>query len=283
MKIYLIGFTLLVIANSVTLQLSSVYQCSCENLLQQADCLSDYCTWDPNGSTCTNKACSVFKENDCKGVPDPFNCVWNSKTSKCEDFTSCSDYSYKMVEGDLCYDLIKCQVDVDTIDSTAGTVKCTDRTQESALSIGSCDKVPYSECNWLVTSDGKQCVKNVSAQTCETKTITQCSDYTSIDVCNTNSCYWGDSCKPLTCSILPEDACMLFFSIDAKQVTFCNWDGTKCSDVDTTTLTQTQCLPYTLYSYAWNPDTKKCEICQEPSSSSKFILYGSILLAILLN
>lgn len=76
--------------------------------------------------------------------------------------------------------------------------------------------MPYDKCNWLVTSDGKQCVKNTSTKTCETKTITQCSDYANIDVCNTNSCYWGDTCKPLTCSILTEDSCMLYLSIDAK-------------------------------------------------------------------
>ncbi|CAD8077766.1 unnamed protein product [Paramecium primaurelia] len=273
MKIYLIGFTLLIIANSATtLSLSSVYQCQCENLLQQSDCLSDYCTWDPNESTCSNKPCSGFSQEDCFGVPDPFNCTWNYTTSKCEEFTQCSDYTFKTAEGEKCYDLIKCQVDVDTIDNTAGTVKCMDRTQDSAMSIGSCDKVPYDECNWLVTPDGKQCVKNTTAKTCEAKTITQCSDYATIDLCNTQSCYWGDTCKPLTCSILPEES-----------FTFCKWETDKCIDLDTTTLTQTQCLPFTLYSYAWNPDSKKCEICQEGSSSSEFLIYGTLLLAIMLN
>ncbi|CAD8076366.1 unnamed protein product [Paramecium sonneborni] len=285
MKIYLFGFTLLIIANSVTtLNLSNYSQCSCKNALQQQDCLTDYCDWNPNESTCTNKPCSGFKEQDCWGVPDSFNCVWNYTSKICETQTKCSNYTYKMDEGYRCYDMIKCQADVDQQDTIAGTVKCMDRTHETALSIVSCEKVPYERCRWFITSNGKQCVKNTQTQTCQETSITQCSDYATEEVCNIFSCYWSDTCKPLTCSAIQiVDDCTSFYSIDAKQVTICKWNAGKCIDLDVTTLIQAECLPSTIYSYIWNPDTKKCEICQEESSSSALFFYGSILLMTILN
>ena len=46
-------------------------------------------------------------------------------------------------------------MDIDSVNSTAQTINCMDRESEAAYSISSCDKVPLSECNWLVTPDGK--------------------------------------------------------------------------------------------------------------------------------
>ncbi|CAD8084489.1 unnamed protein product [Paramecium sonneborni] len=287
MKKFIIGYILLVIVNSATpLSLSQFNQCTCQNAKQQDDCLIDYCIWDPNQSTCSNKSCSVFNKNDCLGVPSPFKCVWNYTSSKCESFTKCADYTFSIPDGERCYALFKCQVDVNTINNTDQTVKCMDRTSDSAKSIGSCDKVPFNECLWLVTSDGKQCIRNTQTQACETKLITKCSDYTTNDSCNTQACFWeATTCKPLTCSYFNDKSCILYFSFDFKQVTFCNWNGKSCLDLDTTTLTQQQCLSFTLYSYIWDPDTKKCEVCseQEESSSTGFLIYTSLLMALVFN
>jgi hypothetical protein len=51
--------------------------------------------------------------------------------------------------------LIKCQVDLDKYDDTKKIIGCMDRTSSSAKSIAKCDGVPYTECFWLTTPDGK--------------------------------------------------------------------------------------------------------------------------------
>ncbi|CAD8105535.1 unnamed protein product [Paramecium primaurelia] len=286
MKILLITFGLLAIVSSTaTVAISSVYQCSCKNAMVQIDCLADYCIWDSTSGTCSNKSCSVFTKDDCEGVPDPFNCIWNYTTTKCESFTKCSDYTFTIGNSGDCSDkLIQCQGDLDTIDSAAGTLKCKDRTQDAVLSIDNCNLLPYANCFWFVTPDGKQCLQNTTTQKCEAQSITKCSDYTK-DNCNILACYMNNNvCTELTCAVLPEESCSIFLSYDSKQMTFCTWNGSACVDLNVSTLTQEQCLEATYFTYGWNTDTQKCEICVIPDtdSSQYMILYGSILMAIVL-
>ncbi|CAD8099427.1 unnamed protein product [Paramecium sonneborni] len=195
------------------------FQCSCENAKLQEDCLSDYCTWDANSSSCSNKPCSSFGENDCENVLAQLNCVWSYLNDACEAFTKCSDYSFKSGDGIYCYSLNGCQLDVTSIDNKEGGVKCMERTSKIAFSVASCDKVEYGVCRWLVTSDGKQCIDNKSTSTCDILTITSCSDYKDAEYCNRCACYWDEFCKPLTCSMLTKEECNYFYSFDSKQVT----------------------------------------------------------------
>ncbi|CAD8195747.1 unnamed protein product [Paramecium octaurelia] len=282
--INLIGFALLVVGyQTSTLKLSSFYECSCQNLQTDKDCILEFCNWDSDKLLCQNKSCEEFNKGDCQGVPDPFKCTWNYQLDKCEQFTKCSDYSFLITQANRCYELIKCQADVGTIDITAGTIKCMNKSNESAKSITDCDKIPYDHCDWLVTDDEKECIRNKETQACETRTITQCSDYKRIDECDTSACYWNDTCKALECSILPEESCQFYFSIDSKDVTLCTWNQTQCVDLEPENLDQYQCLSYTLYSYAWNPSSEKCEICIKSSRQKRLFFFGFILLALSLN
>ncbi|CAD8089117.1 unnamed protein product [Paramecium sonneborni] len=285
MKIILIAFYLLALASSLsTVPLKSMYQCSCVNAMVQTDCLGEYCVWDSNTSKCSNRDCTVFLKDDCEGVPDTFNCIWNSTSNKCESFKKCSDYTFTLGNSQNCNEkLIKCEPDLDSIDSKAGTIKCKDSTQDAFLSIDNCNYLPYDACYWFVTPNGQQCLQNKTTEKCEPKTITKCSDYTS-DNCNLLACYWnGTICTELTCSIIPEDECYWFYSVDLKSVNFCSLNGSSCVDLDVSALSQTQCLESTFFTYAWNTDSKKCEICVTDSdSNSNMILYGSILLAMIL-
>ncbi|CAD8190112.1 unnamed protein product [Paramecium octaurelia] len=286
MKTILIAFNLLALAlSATTITISQVYQCSCINALVQSDCLTDFCLWDSTSGTCSNKACSVFDQGECEGVPDPFNCVWNYSSNKCESFTQCSDYTFTIGNsGDCNNKLIRCQADLDSINSSAGTIKCKDRTQDAVLSIDNCNLLPYDSCYWFMTPDSKQCLQNKTAKTCEAKTITKCSDYTQ-DNCNLLACYWNNNaCTELSCSILPQESCSVYLSFDTKSLTFCSWNGSACVDLNIASLTQSQCLNSTYFTYRWNPDTQKCDLCVTPDddSNSHWILNGSILLAIVL-
>ncbi|CAD8197862.1 unnamed protein product [Paramecium pentaurelia] len=285
MKILLITLSLLALVTSTTtVPVSSVYQCSCTNAMTQTDCLTDYCNWDSTSGTCSNKACTVFSKEDCEGVPDTFGCIWNYTSNKCEGFTKCSDYTFTIGNAGDCNDkLIKCQADLNTIDSTTGTIKCKNRTQDAILSIDDCNLLPYANCFWYLTPDGKQCLQNTTTNKCEAKSITKCSDYTK-DNCNILACYLnGDVCTELTCAIIPEDQCFVYFSYDSKSMIFCSWNGSACVDLNVSTLTQEKCLDSTYFTYGWNPDSKQCEICvtdPDQDSSTNIILYGSILMAI---
>lgn len=74
----------------------------------------------------------------------------------------------------------------------------------------------------------------------------------------------------------------MFLTVDMKSATFCKWnDATSvCQDLDVTTLKDTECLGNTLYSYLWNPDTSKCELCTpvDSTSSAQIISLAGIIL-----
>ncbi|CAK69843.1 unnamed protein product (macronuclear) [Paramecium tetraurelia] len=274
---YLIGFLLLVNGQSITtLSLSQFYQCTCENLKTPQDCFRDFCNWDIENEECQNKKCEEFTKGDCQAVPEPFNCVWNYTIGKCEDFKACSDFSFPASYADRCYELIKCQADPDSIDFISMNIKCMDRSNDSAKSIVNCDKIPYESCKWLVTDEDLLCVKNLQTKTCETRKINNCADYNTKQTCDKSTCYWDGSCKSLDCSKLSEENCQYYLSFDQKNVTLCTWKENQCSNLDIEKLKQNQCLSYTIYSYAWNPDSEKCEICK----NQMFLLlsYGIILL-----
>ncbi|CAD8144094.1 unnamed protein product [Paramecium pentaurelia] len=281
--INMIGFLLLVIeTQTITLELNQFYECSCEHLLTAQDCLITFCNWNNNEEKCSNKSCNEFNQGDCQGVPDSFGCIWNYNSNECQNFKNCSDYSFPITQASNCYGLIKCQANIDSIDQTADTVKCMDKSNDSARSIAKCDQIPYRDCEWLVTDDNKKCVRNIQTQTCETKTINQCSDYKTLDECDMNTCYWNDSCNSLDCSKLSEKNCQFYFSFDSKNITLCTWKDNQCVELEPETLQQNQCLSYTIYSYAWNPDSESCEVCQK-SNLQEFIFCRLILLALVLN
>ncbi|CAD8149872.1 unnamed protein product [Paramecium octaurelia] len=274
---YLIGFLLLVNGQSITtLKISEFYQCSCENLKTPLDCIQDFCNWDFVNDVCQNKECKEFSKGDCQAVPDPFNCVWNYKTAKCEDFKACSDFSFSSSWGDRCYDLINCQVDLDSLDPRSKTVKCMDRSNDSAKSVVNCHKIPYESCKWLVTDNDEICVRNLEKKTCETKQINNCADYSLKSTCDKSTCYWDGTCKSLDCSKLSEEGCQYYYSFDSKNITLCTWKENQCTNLNIDNLKQNQCLSYTLYSYAWNPDSEKCEICKK--QMLLILSYGLILL-----
>ncbi|CAD8188655.1 unnamed protein product [Paramecium pentaurelia] len=214
--------------------------------MQQLDCLTDNCYWDADSSICTNKPCSEFSQSDCQILPDPFNCIWNYTTNKCENFTKCSDYSFNI----------------------------------DKLSL-------YKNCFWYQTPDGTQCVQNTEQQICESKLINKCSDYITNESCNSFACYWSDFniFTEITCSILQQDNYFMYLSVDSKSVKLCQWTGNACVDLDVSTLTQTQCLTATDFTYGWNMDTQRSEVFEPPdiSSSSYIILLEAIILVILIN
>ncbi|CAD8090477.1 unnamed protein product [Paramecium sonneborni] len=288
MKIYWLLLCLLVVTNqTATISASQVSQCSCINAMREKDCLNQYCNWDDNSSSCSNKSCQSFGVQECDYLPDPFNCVWNDTSSKCEQFTKCSDYTFNVSQASRCALLVKCQPDYDTINSAEGTLKCKDRTLDAFLSVDNCNMLSYSSCSWYQTPDGTQCVKNAESQTCEPKKIQYCSDYKIIQNCNTYACYWttNNTCTEKTCSILFENECQYYFSVDSQSVTFCQWNGTSCIDLDLNTLKEEQCLYATEFTYGWNPNIQKCEVCVSPDENSNafIILFQIIIITIIFN
>jgi hypothetical protein len=72
------------------------------------------------------------------------------KNGKCESFTKCSDYIYNLSDAGVCYDLVKCEVDISSYNDTTKTIGCKDRTVDAVLSISDCTKMAYQNCYWLV-------------------------------------------------------------------------------------------------------------------------------------
>lgn len=61
MKILSIVFWLLILSKQATVvPYEKYFKCSCINAMQQLDCLTAYCDWDADSSSCTNKPCSKF-------------------------------------------------------------------------------------------------------------------------------------------------------------------------------------------------------------------------------
>ncbi|CAD8117487.1 unnamed protein product [Paramecium sonneborni] len=284
--IILLGFSIMTIGNSSTkLGYFQSGQCTCEKITEQGACHPNFCNWNSNTSQCTKKVCSEIKQQYCLISPDKFKCIWNFFENRCESFTKCSDYLYPIEYGSLCYTLVKCQADVNSIDDTNEKIRCMDKEFHAQYAISNCEKVPLIHCNWLVTPDGKQCIKNSLMNTCDAKVVNHCSDFNTSELCNPFACFWQDSCKPKTCSSLQENECTYYESLDSKQFTYCIWNGTGCVDLEISQLTMEQCWPKTFSSYYWNSESKKCEYCErdEVNSKSNILLFGALFLVATLN
>ncbi|CAD8118074.1 unnamed protein product [Paramecium sonneborni] len=280
--IIILGYSLITITNSSTvLGYFDAGQCTCEYIKEQGACHPNFCNWNVNTNECTKKVCSDIKQSFCLISPDKFKCIWNFFENRCESFTKCSDYVFPIENGNLCYTLVKCQADINSIDYSNEKIRCMDKEIHAQYAISNCEKVPLYHCNWLVTPDGKQCIKNTLTNTCDGKVVKLCSDFSTSELCNPYACYWQDQCKQKTCSSLTQKECIYYESLDSKQFTFCNWNGTSCIDLDVKTLTMEQCWPYTYSSYYWNSETKICEYCEREDYAnlmSKLLLFGALIL-----
>ncbi|CAK82827.1 unnamed protein product (macronuclear) [Paramecium tetraurelia] len=228
-----------------------------------------------NGKACILKnQCSSYtdKETCEEAVGSNGNCIWeiesinNNYKASCRVFT-CQDIQIQQTNECLTSSL-SCVLDNNICIPKAN---CSTYTSKTACNSGG---ISNQICVFEQQS-GQDAILGIGTCTLMTECSTANNDQNACQAAK-DRCYWKpaekingsntrSSCSTLTCDTNYKQTgyCTRFYNWDKNTKQQCSLTEGKCSLKNPSTLSQSDCFKVSEYTYTWNTETSRCQVCTE--------------------
>ncbi|CAD8157933.1 unnamed protein product [Paramecium octaurelia] len=250
--------------------------CSDYNGTTHQECSNFLSACTTNGKTCLLKQqCSAYSDKiTCeKAVGSNGNCIWeiesikNNYKASCRVFT-CQDIQIQLSTNVCLTSSLSCVLDNNICIPKAN---CSSYTSKTACNSGG---ISGQICVFEQQS-GQNAILGIGTCTLMTECSTANNDQNACQSAK-DRCYWKPAetingqytrslCSTLTCAenYKQNGLCTRFYNWDKNTKQQCSLIKGSCNPISPSSLLQSDCFKGTEYTYTWNTETSKCQVCTE--------------------